>query len=150
MVLESKPEVDFGTAKPLPEVQPWTQAFWDGTRQGKLLVQVCQTCQARIFAPRKLCPQCWSSDLGWMESTGRGAIFAFTTAYSMVDPRFADDLPFTIAYVDLDEGIRMMSRIVECDPAELAIGTKVEVLFHPREEFRLPYFRPQRGATGRG
>ena len=55
MVLESKPEVDFGTAKPLPEVQPWTQAFWDGTRQGKLLVQVCQTCQADL-RPTKAVP----------------------------------------------------------------------------------------------
>jgi len=133
--------------KPLPEVQPWTGAFWDGTRQGKLLVQVCHSCTARIFAPRKLCPECWSSDLGWIESAGRGTVYTFSTAYSMVEPAFADDLPFTIAYVDLAEGIRMMTRIVECDPAELAIGMEVDVVFHARGDVRLPYFRPARNGA---
>lgn len=133
--------------KPLPQVQPWTQAFWDGTREGKLLVQVCNSCQARIFAPRKLCPDCWSADLGWIESAGRGSIFTFSTAYSMVEPQFVDELPYTLAYVDLPEGIRMMTRIVDCEPTELAIGTEVEVTFHERGDVRLPYFRPVRGGT---
>ena len=134
--------MDVDMTKPLPETQPWTQAFWDGTREGKLLVQVCRQCQARIFAPRKRCPQCWSSDLGWIESAGRGTVYTFSTAYSGVEPKFADELPYTIAYVDLAEGIRMMTRIVGCDPAELAIGMEVEVVFHDRDGFRLPYFRP--------
>lgn len=133
--------------KPLPQVQPWTQAFWDGTREGKLLVQVCNSCQARIFAPRKLCPDCWSADLGWIESAGRGSIFTFSTAYSMVEPQFVDELPYTLAYVDLPEGIRMMTRIVDCEPTELAIGMEVEVTFHERGDVRLPYFRPVRGGT---
>ena len=92
-------------AKPLPEVQPWTQAFWEGTREGKLLIQVCRQCQVRIFAPRKRCPQCWSSDLGWIESAGKGTVYTFSTAYSGVEPRFTDELPYTIAYVDLAERI---------------------------------------------
>ncbi|HUO74000.1 MAG TPA: Zn-ribbon domain-containing OB-fold protein [Solirubrobacteraceae bacterium] len=129
-------------SKPLPEVQPWTQPFWDGTREGKLLVQVCHQCQARIFLPRKLCPECWSSDLGWIESAGTGTVFTFSTAYQMVEPRFMDELPYTIAFVDLAEGVRMMTRIVGCDPAEIAIGMEVEVVFNERGDFRLPYFRP--------
>lgn len=129
-------------SKPLPEVQPWTQPFWDGTREGKLLVQVCHQCRARIFLPRKLCPECWSSDLGWIESAGTGAVFTFSTAYQMVEPRFMDELPYTIAFVDLAEGVRMMTRIVDCDPAEITIGMEVEVVFSERGDFRLPYFRP--------
>jgi len=134
--------VDYDMTKPLPQTQPWTQAFWDGTREGKLLVQVCQRCRARIFAPRKRCPECWSTDLGWIESVGRGTIYTFSTAYSMVEPRFMDELPYTIAYVDLAEGVRMMTRIVDCDPADLAIGMEVEVAFQERGDFRLPIFRP--------
>ncbi len=128
--------------KPLPEVQPWTEAFWEGTRQGKLLVQVCVDCHARIFVPRKLCPECWSADLDWIESVGRGTVFSFSTAYSMVEPRFTDELPYTIAYVDLNEGVRMMTRIVDCDPVDVAIGMEVEVVWHPRGDLQLPYFRP--------
>nr|WP_267469904.1 Zn-ribbon domain-containing OB-fold protein [Nocardia amamiensis] len=107
-----------------------------------LLVQVCRKCEARIFAPRKRCPECWSADLGWIESAGRGRVFTFSTAYSMVEPRFMDELPYTIAYVDLAEGVRMMTRIVDCDPAEVVIGAEVEVVFHKRGDFQLPYFRP--------
>ena len=66
----------------------------------------------------------------------------FSTAYSMVEPRFIDELPYTLAFIDLEEGIRIMSRIVECDPGEIKIGMPVEVVFVAREEFMLPYFRP--------
>ncbi len=128
--------------KPVPVTQPWSQAFWDGTRDGKLLIQVCHACQAAIFAPRKRCPDCWSENLGWTESAGRGTVYAFSTAYSMVEPQFADELPYTIAYVDLVEGVRMMTRIVGCDPARITIGMPVEVTFTERADFRLPYFRP--------
>ena len=69
-------------------------------------------------------------------------MYTFSTAYSGVEPKFMDELPYTIAYVDLAEGIRMMTRIVDCDPAEMAIGMEVEVVFHERGGFQLPYFRP--------
>lgn len=137
--------MDIDMTKPLPAVQPWTERFWEAAREGKLLVQVCQQCQARIFTPRKRCPECWSADLDWIESTGKGTLYSFTTAYAMVEPRFQDELPYTVAFVELAEGIRMMTRIVDCDPADLAIGMEVEVVFHTRGDFRLPYFRSARG-----
>jgi uncharacterized OB-fold protein len=60
----------------------------------------------------------------------------------MVEPKFMDELPYTIAYVDLNEGIRMMTRIVDCKPEDIRFGMEVEVLFHERNGFFLPYFRP--------
>ena len=63
--------------KPLPEIQPFTQAFWEGTKQRKLLVQTCNSCDARIFFPRRQCPECWSTDLDWMEASGKATVFAF-------------------------------------------------------------------------
>jgi uncharacterized OB-fold protein len=135
-------DMDFDMTKPVPEVQPWSQKFWEGTKQGKLLIQVCKECNSKIFYPRKYCPECWSGTLDWIEAGGKGTIFTFSTAFSMVEPRFMDELPYTLAYVDLDEGIRMMTRIVDCDPKEIQIGMKVEVTWFKRGDFNLPYFRP--------
>ncbi len=132
----------FDMTKPMPEVQPWSAKFWEGTKDGKLLIQVCESCKGKIFYPRKHCPECWSEKLGWMEASGKGTVYSFTTAYSNVEPRFADELPYTIAYVDLDEGIRMMTRIVECKPEDIKIGMKVEVVFSPRGDFYFPFFKP--------
>ena len=134
--------MDLDVTKPVPEMQPWSEQFWEGTKQGKLLVQVCKDCTARIFYPRKACPKCWSRNLVWMQSSGKVSIFTFSTAYSMVEPKFMDELPYTIAYVDLDEGVRMMTRIVECEPEQIRFGMRVEVVFHERGGFNLPYFRP--------
>jgi len=134
--------MDLDATKPVPETQPWSEKFWEGTKQGKLLVQVCKDCSARIFYPRKACPKCWSRNLDWIEASGKGTVSTFSTAYSMVEPKFVDELPYTIAYVDLDEGVRMMTRIVDCPPEEITFGMKVEVLFHERGDFMLPYFRP--------
>lgn len=128
--------------KPKPLTQPWSEKFWEGTKNGKLLIQHCKDCDAKIFYPRKFCPECWSGNLDWIESRGTGTIHTFTTAYGMVEPRFMDELPYTIAYVDLDEGIRMMTRIVECDPKDITIDMKVQVTFFEREGFHLPYFKP--------
>lgn len=134
--------MEFEMNKPVPETQPWSEKFWEGTKQGKLLIQVCKDCKTNIFYPRKFCPECWSGNLDWKEASGKARIFTFSTAYSMVEPKFMDELPYTIAYVDLDEGIRMMTRIVECDPKDIKFDMKVEVVFHEREGFFLPYFRP--------
>ncbi len=134
--------MELETQKPVPETQPWSERFWEGTKEGKLLIQVCKDCKSRIFYPRKYCPECWSGNLDWMQASGRARIFTFSTAYGMVEPKFMDELPYTIAYVDLEEGVRMMTRIVECRPEDLRFGMEVEVLFHERAGFFLPYFKP--------
>ena len=134
--------MDFDMTKPVPETQPWSEKFWEGTKEGKLLIQVCKDCKSKIFYPRKFCPECLSGNLDWIEASGKGKILTFSTAYSMVEPKFMDELPYTIAYVDLDEGIRMMTRIVECKPEEVTFDMEVEVVFREQNGFFLPYFRP--------
>jgi uncharacterized OB-fold protein len=129
--------------KPLPQIESYTQAFWDGTRNGKLLVQTCSSCNARIFFPRKQCPDCWSSDLGWVEASGKATIYSFSVTYEGVEAAFREDLPIVLAWVDLPEGIRMQTNIVDCDPKSVAIGQEVEVVFKDvTDEITLPYFRP--------
>ncbi|MFA6011834.1 MAG: Zn-ribbon domain-containing OB-fold protein [Desulfobacteraceae bacterium] len=128
--------------KPIPLTQPWSEAFWEGTKKGKLLIQHCKDCNSNIFYPRKFCPECWSGNLDWIEASGQATIYSYTTAYDMVEPRFWEDLPYTLAYVDLDEGIRMATRIVDCAPEDIAIGKKVNVTFHKlNDDFHLPYFK---------
>jgi hypothetical protein len=134
--------MDFDMKKPVPETQPWSEKFWAGTKDGKLLVQFCKECGSNIFYPRKFCPECWSGNLDWKETSGKAKIYTFSTAYSMVEPKFMDELPYTIAYVDLYEGVRMMTRIVECKPEDITFDMEVEVMFHERDGFFLPYFRP--------
>jgi enoyl-CoA hydratase/carnithine racemase/uncharacterized OB-fold protein len=138
--------MEFEMKKPVPELQPWSQKFWEGTKEGKLLIQVCKDCNSKIFYPRKYCPECWSGNLSWIESTGKAKVYTFSTAYSMVEPKFTDELPYTIAYVDLAEGVRMMTRIVECKPEDVHFDMDVEVAFHERDGFFLPYFRPVNGS----
>ena len=129
--------------KPLPVIQPFTEAFWEGTRNGKLLVQTCNDCNARIFFPRRQCPHCWSEDLGWIEAGGRAVIYAFSVTYEGVEEPFREDLPIVLAWVDLPEGIRMQTNIIDCDADAVVIGQEVEVVFRQvTDEITLPYFRP--------
>ena len=129
--------------KPLPQIQPFTEDFWEGTRNNRLLIQTCGACDARIFFPRRQCPECWSEDLGWIEASGKAEIFAFSVTYEGVEAVFREDLPIVLAWVDLPEGIRMQTNIIDCDPESIEIGQQVEVVFKKvTDEITLPYFRP--------
>jgi uncharacterized OB-fold protein len=135
--------IQFDMTRPLPETQPWSKPFWEGTKQGKLLIQHCQDCNTNIFYPRKVCPECWSKNMDWITASGKAKVYMFSTAYDMVEPKFMADLPYTVAYVNLEEGIRMMTRIVECAPTDIHIDMEVEVVFHKlNDDFYLPYFKP--------
>jgi enoyl-CoA hydratase/carnithine racemase/uncharacterized OB-fold protein len=131
------------TQKPIPVIQPWTRQFWKATKQNKLLVQHCNDCNSNIFFPKKVCPECWSENLTWIESSGKAKVYTFTVMLDMVEPKFMADLPYVIAMVDLDEGIRMTTRIVNCKPENVAIGMNVEVVFQEvSPECSLPMFQP--------
>lgn len=129
--------------KPIPVIQPWTEGFWKASKQHRLVIQYCSDCQTYIFYPRKYCPECWSSALEWKNACGRAKVFAFTITRDMVEPKFMPDLPYVLALVDLEEGVRMMTRIVECEPETVEIGMEVEVVFEDiTETHALPLFRP--------
>lgn len=131
--------------KPLPIVQPWSEEFWKGTKQHKFLIQHCNDCHKNIFYPRKFCPYCWSANLGWIESKGKGKLYSYTITLAGVEQRFAEDLPYVLALVDLDEGIRVMSRMVDCKHDELKCDMEVEVVYEDvTDEFTLFFFKPAR------
>ncbi len=129
--------------RPLPEIQPWTRPFWEGTKSGKLLIQRCCDCGTNIFFPKKRCPQCWSENLEWIKSSGKAKVYTFSIMRDMVEPVFRADLPYVLAMVDLKEGIRMTTRIVNCIPEDIHIGMEVDVVFENLSpECALPVFQP--------
>jgi len=133
-----------GGGKFIPRPGPQTQAWWDGCRRHKLLIQRCLTCGHHQFYPRIICTACTSDGLEWVRSTGRGKVRTFTICRLPVSRAYAGDLPYVIALIRLDEGPTMMSNIVGCDPESVAIGMPVEVVFENlSEDITIPKFRPE-------
>ena len=129
--------------KPLPMMTKLSKVFYDGCRNNKLLYQQCKDCSEVIFFPKELCPNCMSHNLAWIESTGKGRIYTFTVTYAAGPPEFASDVPYAVAIIEMDEGFRLMSNIVECDFNDLVCDMPVEVVFEPvTSEITLPKFRP--------
>lgn len=130
-------------AKPDPLVNNWARPFWDGTREEKLLIQLCSDCKKHIFYPRMVCPHCFSDNIDWVEASGKGTIYSFTIVEANAPSPFIGDLPFVIAVVILEEGVRMLTNIVDCDPYSLQCEQPVEVAFRKKnDEFTLPMFTP--------
>lgn len=128
--------------KPLPIVDPDTEAFWSAAREHRLLLKFCTDCARFHFYPRALCPHCHSDAVEWQEAKGSGTVYSFTVARRPAGPAFKDDAPYVVALVDLDEGARMMSNIMGCAPEQVRIGQRVHVVFDDvTPDFTLPKFR---------
>ncbi len=117
-----------------------SRPYWEGLAQGELGIQRCDSCGQAVFYPRAICPHCFSNTLSWIVASGRGTIYSYTVAHQAFGP-FAADVPFVVAIVELEEGVRMMSRIVGAAREEVAIGKAVQVTFEAvGEDLTLPYF----------
>jgi uncharacterized OB-fold protein len=129
--------------KPLPEITLESRPFWEGCKRHVLLVQRCRGCGALQHYPRGICASCWGTDLEWRSSSGRGTVHTYTVTHRSQARGFRDELPYVLAYVELDEGVQLITNIVGCDPDRLAIGMPVEVTFEDvTPEISIPRFRP--------
>jgi uncharacterized protein len=129
---------------PAPPVNPETKPFWEATTQGRLLVKQCRDCGSLIWYPRAICPECSSLDTQWLEVSGRGSVYSYSVNYRGEGP-YRGLPPFVLAYVELDEGPRILTNIVETDVTDVAVGDLVEVVFHDTGQgAALPRFRPVR------
>ena len=121
---------------PAPEPSVETQAFWDAADKGELLIKTCKSCGEHHYYPRALCPFCFSDDTVWTTAKGTGTIYSFSVMKRT-------KTPYTLAYVTLDEGITMMTNIVDTDFDAVHIGQKVKVVFKPSEGGpQVPMFTP--------
>lgn len=131
--------------RPLPDVSERMRPFWDAAREGRLVIQACARCSARHFPAAETCDGCLRGDaLGWVAASGRGTVFSYVVMHQVYDPAFAAAAPYAVLDVKLEEGPRMISGIVGCDPAELRVGMPVAIEFETRGELNLPLFRPVR------
>jgi uncharacterized OB-fold protein len=118
-----------------------SRPYWEGLAQSELRIQRCDACSRHVFYPRSICPHCSSEKLSWITATGKGTIYSYTVAHQAFGP-YADEVPFVVAIVELAEGVRMMTRIVDTPPDQIHIGAAVHVTFVPiSEEITLPYFQ---------
>ena len=123
---------------PLPAPALDAEPFWEGTAAGKLLLKRCTDCGETHYYPRAICPHCFSSNTEWYEASGKGSIYSFSVMRRA-------PVPYVIAYVRLEEGVTMMTNIIEADLDALSIGQKVELKFSPTEEAGgapVPTFKP--------
>ena len=119
-----------------PRVLPEALPFWDAASEGRLLVKRCTDCGETHYYPRDICPHCLSANTEWLASTGKGTIYSFSTMGK-------DEARYTLAYVTLDEGVTMLTDLVDCDPAALQIGHRVQVVFKPSDGgYPVPMFTP--------
>jgi uncharacterized OB-fold protein len=130
-----------------PKATETTDAFWEATREQRYLVQWCRSCSTPIFYPRETCPSCLTSDaLEWKESSGKGTVHAVSVQHRAGNPTMSDQVPYVVALVELDAGgrnatIRVMSNVVNCDPAHVRIGDPVDIVWEVLTDGRrLPLF----------
>ena len=126
---------------PLPRPTVLSRPHWDGCREGVLRVQQCSDCDAFVFIPQPICTACQGDSLEWVESSGRGRVYSFTTIHR--PPRSEFDIPYVVAIVELEEGWHMLTNIIGCAPDAVQVDMPVEVAFERMsEEITLPMFRP--------
>ena len=125
-----------------PPVGEASEAFWEATKEQRFLIQRCDACNQVIFYPREVCPGCLSSDsLSWQESPGKGTIYAASVQEKPANPMMADRVPYVVALVELDEGIRLMSNVINCAPYDASVGKPVQLTWEPLSDGRnLPQF----------
>jgi uncharacterized protein len=127
----------------LPTADAETEPFWTAARGGRLVVRRCNACGDAHFYPRRFCPACWSDDVEWETAGGGATLYTWSVVHSNDLPPFGDRVPYVAAVVDLDEGPRMMTNVVDCDPETLTIGMRLSVAFEQRtDDVTVPVFRP--------
>jgi hypothetical protein len=122
-----------------PDAAPW----WAGITRDELRYQRCANCNAVIFYPRSVCPVCMSSKLTWHVAEGLATIYAATVVHRPPGSVAAEDAPYTVALVDLDEGFRMLTRIIDVNPDDVRIGQRVRLVFRQIGDRKLPCFSPE-------
>ena len=140
MTVECNPE------QKIPHPAQWhvlyrsSTPFWDGVKEGKLLLQKCKSCGSFLNPPRPMCPQCQSVEQEWVPPTGKGKIYSWVTYQESPHPAFK--APYSVALIELEEGVRLVSNMVDTKPEEFEIGMPVEVRFeNVAEDLILPKFK---------
>ena len=133
---------EFKIPKPLPMPNEDSQPFWEGCNRQELLIQRCDDCGYHRFPPSILCPRCMSMKHKWVKASGRAKVYTWEITHQALYPAF--DTPFNVAIVELEEGPRMHTNIVNCKNEDIYVDMSVELVFEKVEDqdWYLPKFKP--------
>lgn len=134
-------------AKPLPTIDVWSKPFWEACKQKRLIAQRCSASGTTWLPPSPLSPVTHDGNWHWVELSGLGRIASFVVMHQRYFAGFADELPYPVIQVDLDEGANLISNIVDLGDRKLEIGMRVKVVFEPvTDDITLPKFSPTKEA----
>ncbi|MEW2414304.1 Zn-ribbon domain-containing OB-fold protein [Streptomyces sp. NPDC046866] len=129
----------------LPDVDEFSRTYWDAAAEGRLLVRRCGACGRAHHYPREFCPFCWAGEeqVVWEQASGRAVLYTWSVIHRNDLPPFGTRVPYTAAVVDLAEGPRMMTEVVDCEAGALRVGMPLEVAFREAAEgVWVAVFRP--------
>ena len=127
---------------PAPLVTQANRAFWDATAEGRFQLQRCNECDIVLWFPRRQCPSCWTENISTFDASGKGVVYSFAIIRKGA-MLYKEAGPFVVAYVELEEGPRVMTNIVDCDVETVKVGMPVEVVWHDTGQGNALYrFRP--------
>ena len=127
----------------LPVHDRSSEPYWAAAREGRLLIQRCTACKHVFGYARPFCPLCWSGDVAWLEASGRATLYTWSIVHVNDLPAFRADVPYVAAVVDLAEGVRMSTRIVDCKHDQLIADMPLRVTFRSvSDEVAVPVFTP--------
>ena len=128
--------------RPLPRPDHVSERYWSAAADGKVLYQECPACGHRQFYPRAMCTEC-AGDVEWREASGQGEVHTFTIIRQNWGTPFRDMLPYVVAMVELDEGVKMMTNVTDCDPEDVHVGMRVEAYaVRVDDAVGIPFWRP--------
>ncbi|QKV97645.1 Zn-ribbon domain-containing OB-fold protein [Streptomyces sp. NA02950] len=122
----------------LPEPDAFTRPYWDAAAEGRLLIRRCAVCGRAHHYPREFCPHCWSEDVAWEEASGDATLYTWSVVHRNDLPPFGERVPYTAAVVDLAEGPRMMTELVDGASGDPHNGAGLSVGMPLRAAFRAP------------
>lgn len=129
--------------RPLPAPDEASQPFFDGCARGLLMLQRCTACSAWHWPVREVCGECLSADLEWAEASGRGTVHSFVVMHRVFHPGFADQVPYNLAVVELAEGPRINTNLVDIENDAIAVGMTVTARYDEEAPgVFIPRFRP--------
>jgi uncharacterized OB-fold protein len=127
----------------LPVVDDLNRPFWEGCRSGTLVVQACRSCTRLRYPITPVCPRCTGREWSWQPLTGTGAVYTFAVFRHAYNDAWRDRVPYTVAIVELDEGVMMIGDLVEIAPKDVYVGLRVRVDFDSvTAELAIPRFAP--------
>lgn len=128
--------------KPLPEPSIDSQPYWDGLKDRRVMLQRCADCSTIRHYPRPMCGECFSMDVDWVEASGKGTICSWTVTHHPFHVGFRGETPYILVTVDLAEGVRIQSQLLDAEVEDLKLDLPVEVVFgQATDDVVLPYFR---------